>query len=186
MSRGEVGALVGAAGAGKSTLLRCLTGREPVDAGHVAVEGRARLVDGADDLPTQLGIGRHLTLACGGDAGQARDLLARVGLARRFDDLPAALGAGERQRVRIARALASEPALLLCDEVAPSFDAEVAGEVAAAALALAADGLAVLLATADGDFARGAADRVLWLRRGRIHEAGPGRGAAMSSRARSA
>lgn len=39
MSRGEVVALVGAAGAGKSTLLRCLTGREPVDAGHVAVEG---------------------------------------------------------------------------------------------------------------------------------------------------
>lgn len=172
VSRGEVVALVGEAGTGKSTLLRCLAGLEAVDAGSVDVEGGASLVDGTDDewLP-QLGIGHHLKLACRGDAGQARDLLARVGLARRFDDLPGSLGAGERQRVRIARALASEPALLLCDEAAPGFDGEVAGEVAAAALALAADGLAVLLATADPDFARAAADRVLWLRRGRVHEA---------------
>ena len=113
-----------------------------------------------------------LQAACA--AGQAREVLARVGLAEQFGAMPAQLTAAQQQRVALARAVAAEPALLLCDDVASSSaDPELAGEVALALRALAFDGLAVLLATPDLDFAHSVADRVVFLHGGRVLTAAP-------------
>ena len=71
-----------------------------------------------------------------GTETNARDLIARVGLADRIDHRPAALSGGERQRVAIARALICRPRLLLCDEPTGNLDHASAGNVAAVLLDL--------------------------------------------------
>lgn len=173
---GKIVALVGDSGAGKSTLLRCVGGLEGIQAGALTLHGRplpqgghrrvAWLFQG-QNLTPQLSVGANVMLAACG-AGQARDVLARVGLAAQFGAMPAELSAAQHQRVVLARAVATEPALLLCDDIASSADPELAGEVAAALRALAFDGLAVLLATPDLAFAHSVADRVVLLRNGRV------------------
>lgn len=188
VQRGEIVAVVGASGAGKSTLLRCVAGLEPFQSGALSVLGRPPPEPAAPRQPVSLvfqGLNLLPELTAGqnvmqapslalrpGAAGQARELLARVGMAGAFDALPAELTAAQQQRVVIARALAPEPALLLCDDLTSPSDPEQAGEVGLALQALAADGLAVLLATHDPGLA-GAADRVVLLRDGRVHEVAP-------------
>lgn len=188
---GEVVAVVGGSGAGKSTLLRCVRGLEAFQAGSLSLHGRpltrghprvAWLFQGLDLTP-QLSVAANVMRApCA--AGQARDVLARVGLAEQFGAMPSALTAAQQQRVALARAVATEPALLLCDDIASSADPELAGEVSVALRALACDGLAVLLVTPDAAFALGVADRVVLLQGGRVLAAGPperGRAAASAA-----
>jgi len=178
---GEVVAVVGGSGAGKSTLLRCVAGLEGFQAGALSLHGRplpqgghrrvAWLFQGRNLTP-QLSVGANVMLAACA-AGQAREVLARVGLAEQFGAMPAELTAAQQQRVALARAVATEPALLLCDDIASLADPELAGEVAMALRALAYDGLTVLLATPDLAFARSVADRVVFLREGRVLAAAP-------------
>jgi polar amino acid transport system ATP-binding protein len=185
---GEVVAVTGASGAGKSTLLRCVYGLEGFQSGAVSLLGRpppqpgsphqrvALVFQGLNLLP-QLSVGANVMLAPAlaqrpDAAGQARELLARVGLAEAFDKPAGALTAAQQQRVVIARALAPEPAVLLCDDLTSPADPELAGEVALVLRALAGDGMAVLVATGDPGLAC-AADRVVFLHAGRVHEAGP-------------
>lgn len=186
--RGEIVAVVGAGGAGKSTLLRCVAGLERFQSGTLSVLGRPALEAGGPrpavglafqglNLSSRLTVGQNVMEAPAlaqrpGAAGQARELLARVGLAEAFDALPGDLTAAQQQRAVIARALAPEPVLLLCDDLTSPADPEQAGEVGLTLQALAADGLAVLVATRDPGLAR-AADRVVFLHAGRVHEAGP-------------
>ena len=178
---GEVVAVVGGSGAGKSTLLRCVGGLAGFQAGSLTLHGRPIPLGGhrrvawlfqGRNLTPQLSVGANVMLAACA-AGQAREVLARVGLAEQFGAMPAQLSAAQQQRVALARAVATEPALLLCDDIASSADVEVAGEVAMALRALAFDGLAVLLATNDLAFARSVADRVVFLRDGRVLAAAP-------------
>lgn len=180
---GEIVAVVGGSGAGKSTLLRCASGLEGFHAGTLTLQGRplppgghrrvAWLFQGGNLTP-QLSVGANVMLAaCAAD--QAREVLARVGLAEQFGTPAARLTAAQQQRVVLARAVAAEPALLLCDDIASSADAELAGEVALALRALAFDGLAVLLATPDRAFARSVAHRVVLLYEGRLQAAAPAR-----------
>jgi polar amino acid transport system ATP-binding protein len=189
LMRGEVVALVGPTGAGKSTLLRCLAGLEAFQDGQLLLHGRPAfrpaalrrrvglIVQGLN-LQPGLSVGQNVMLApalagtCGA-AEAARELLARVGLAERFHAMAAALSPGQQQRVVIARALAAQPSVLLCDEITVASDRELEGEVAVAAAALASEGLALLMATRDLGFARRVADRVLFMHQGRVHEAGP-------------
>ena len=186
LMRGEIVALVGPGGAGKSTLLRCLGGLEPFDEGELTLHERQHRLDVEPGLRTrlilqglnlhpQLSVGANVSLAhpCYGKpcvASHARERLARVGLAEAFDAMPTALSRGQQQRAVIARALATDPTLLLCDDIASSADLELAGEVAMALRALAFDGQAVLLATPDATLARSVADRIVWLEDGRLRE----------------
>ena len=124
------------------------------------------------NLAPQLSVGANVMLAAC-SAGQAREVLARVGLAEQFGAMPAELTAAQQQRVVLARAVATEPALLLCDDIASSADPELAGEVAVALRALAYDGLTVLLATPDLPFARSVADRVVFLHEGCVPAVAP-------------
>jgi polar amino acid transport system ATP-binding protein len=188
LRRGEIVALLGHSGAGKSTLLRCVGGLEAFQDGALGIHGRPPPQPGSWrrsvgwvfqglHLPPHLSLGEHLmqmpALVTRPDAAaDVRELLARVGLAERFDALPGELTAAQRQRAAIAHALAPEPAVLLCDDLTAADDPEQAGEIGAAVRALACDGLALLLATHDLALARHA-DRVVFLHEGRVHEAGP-------------
>jgi polar amino acid transport system ATP-binding protein len=195
--RGEVIAIIGKSGSGKSTLLRCVNGLETFDEGTLTVDGQALKHDDAAamralrqhvgmifqsfNLFPHLGVGRNIMLAPSlvkrrgaADAeAQARKLLARVGLAEKFDAFPDQLSGGQQQRVAIARALAMEPAVLLCDEITSALDPELVGEVLRVVESLAEEGMTLLMVTHEMNFARKVADRVVFMHAGRIHEIGP-------------
>jgi polar amino acid transport system ATP-binding protein len=103
---------------------------------------------------------------------EARQLLARVGLAAKADAFPASLSGGQQQRVAIARALAMRPKLMLFDEPTSALDPELVGEVLAVMKELAASGMTMIVVTHELGFAREVADRVVFMDHGAIVEAG--------------
>ena len=179
LMRGEVVVVIGESGAGKSTLLRCLHALDALDAlDEAALQPRVGLIFQGLNLQPQLSVGGNVMLAPAlvdkaGAADDARELLARVGLADKFHALPGQLSLGEQQRVVIARALAMEPTVLLCDEITTASDVALTGEVATVVEALAGEGMALLMVTHDLRLARRVADRVVFLHGGRVHESGP-------------
>ncbi len=105
-------------------------------------------------------------------AAEARRLLALVGLSDKEKSYPAQLSGGQQQRVAIARALAMEPDAMLFDEPTSALDPEMVGEVLAVMLALAAKGMTMVIVTHEIQFARKAADRILFMEDGMIVEEG--------------
>jgi polar amino acid transport system ATP-binding protein len=103
---------------------------------------------------------------------EARDLLARVGLADKADVYPRQLSGGQQQRVAIARALAMRPAVLLFDEPTSALDPELVGEVLGVIEDLASTGTTMIVVTHEIGFARKAADRIVFMDAGRIVEQG--------------
>ena len=194
---GEVVALIGKSGSGKSTLLRCINGLEVFQHGELTVLGQPLKHDDAAamrelrqhvgmifqqfNLFPHLSVGRNVMLApslvkkTASRAGEerARQLLARVGLAEKFDAWPDQLSGGQQQRLAIARALAMDPAILLCDEITSALDPELVGEVLGVVESLAAEGMTLLMDTHEMRFARKVSNRVLFMHQGRVHESGP-------------
>ncbi|WP_419795190.1 amino acid ABC transporter ATP-binding protein [Pseudomonas palleroniana] len=105
--------------------------------------------------------------------GQARDLLARVGLADKAGHYPSMLSGGQQQRVAIARALAMKPQAMLFDEPTSALDPETVGEVLEVMKELAEEGMTMVVVTHEMGFAREVADRVVVLDQGEIIEQGP-------------
>jgi polar amino acid transport system ATP-binding protein len=197
VKRGEVIAIIGKSGSGKSTLLRCINGLEVFNEGSLSVDGNPLLHGNANAMRTlrqhvgmifqgfnlfpHLSVGKNVMLAPtlvkkkNTDAAveQAKKLLARVGLAEKFDAQPDQLSGGQQQRVAIARALAMEPAVLLCDEITSALDPELVGEVLRVVESLADDGMTLLMVTHEMSFARKVSDRLVFMHAGRIHEIGP-------------
>ncbi|MEV0608491.1 amino acid ABC transporter ATP-binding protein [Polymorphospora rubra] len=192
----EVVALIGASGSGKSTLLRCVNLLEEIDDGTIHLDGdhitapgtdadrvrqRIGIVFQAYNLFPHLTVLDNITLAPRrvhrrdrADAeAQARDLLARVGLAEKAGAYPDRLSGGQQQRVAIVRALVNSPRLMLLDEVTSALDPELVGEVLTMIRDLKADGMTMVLATHEMSFARQVADRVCFLDGGRVIEQGP-------------
>ena len=154
VARGSIHGIVGRSGAGKSTLIRCLTALERPTEGSVVVDGldlatlsgkalrdarrRIGMVFQAANLldarTASDNIGYPLKLA-GVPKEQRRErveeLLDLVGLAGRGDSYPSQLSGGQRQRVGIARALADDPAVLLCDEPTSALDTESTAQILA-------------------------------------------------------
>ena len=97
---------------------------------------------------------------------EARELLARVGLAGKADAFPADLSGGQQQRVAIARALAMRPKLMLFDEPTSALDPELVGEVLAVMKELAHSGMTMIVVTHELGFAREVADRVVFMDHG--------------------
>ncbi len=197
VQRGEVVAIIGKSGSGKSTLLRCINGLEPFQHGALQVDGlalrhgdaramralrqRVGMIFQSFNLFPHLSVGRNVMLAprlvkqadSTAAMAQAQQLLARVGLADKFDAWPDQLSGGQQQRVAIARALAMAPSVLLCDEITSALDPELVGEVLRVVEALAGDGMTLLMVTHEMGFARKVADRIVFMHAGRIHEMGP-------------
>lgn len=195
LSAHEVVALIGSSGSGKSTLLRCLGLLEPIDDGRIwlgerdisdpRVDGnrvRARLgaVFQSYNLFPHLSVLDNVTLASrvvhrmprARAEARAHDLLARVGLAEFATAHPDRLSGGQQQRAAIVRAIATDPEVLLLDEITSALDPELVGEVLELVRALAADGTTILMATHEMAFARDVADRVVFLDDGVIVEEG--------------
>ncbi|KPA88155.1 amino acid ABC transporter ATP-binding protein [Pseudomonas sp. RHF3.3-3] len=104
---------------------------------------------------------------------QARQLLARVGLADKGGHYPSMLSGGQQQRVAIARALAMKPQAMLFDEPTSALDPEIVGEVLQVMKELAEEGMTMVVVTHEMGFAREVADRVVVLDQGELIEQGP-------------
>ena len=101
---------------------------------------------------------------------RAQALLERVGVADQADKYPAQLSGGQQQRVAIARALAMEPKVMLFDEPTSALDPEMINEVLDVMVALAKEGMTMVVVTHEMGFARTAADRVVFMADGEIVE----------------
>jgi polar amino acid transport system ATP-binding protein len=191
----DVVCLIGASGSGKSTLLRCLNLLETVDDGGIwfedeeitdprvdarRVRSRMGMVFQAYNLFPHMTVLDNLTLAPrrvhgtprGEAEARARELLGRFGLADKTDEHPDRLSGGQQQRAALARALATDPSLVLLDEVTSALDPELVGEVLDILRDLATGGTTMVLATHEMAFAREVASQVCFLHDGAILERG--------------
>ncbi|MES9520456.1 ABC transporter ATP-binding protein [Streptomyces capoamus] len=167
----ELVVLLGPSGCGKSTLLRLLAGLDRPDGGRVEVPAKRAIVFQADRLLPWQRVLRNVTLGLHGpDAEQrARDVLAEVGLSGREKAWPKELSGGEAQRVSLARALVSEPELVLLDEPFAALDAITRLRMHDLVRALRTKHqAAMLLVTHDVDEAIALADRIVVMSNGRI------------------
>ena len=101
---------------------------------------------------------------------QAKALLAQMGLSDRENHYPHQLSGGQQQRVAIARAMAADPEIIYFDEPTSALDPELTGEVLAVMRSLAGEGRTMLVVTHEMDFARHAANRVVFMEQGVIVE----------------
>ncbi len=206
----EVVALIGPSGSGKSTLLRCLGLLESIDDGQIwlgqedisdprinANQVRARLgaVFQSYNLFPHLSVLDNVTLASrivhreprASAEQRALSLLERIGLADKARAHPDRLSGGQQQRAAIIRAIATDPEVLLLDEITSALDPELVTEVLDLVRTLAESGTTILMATHEMAFARDVAERVVFLDGGHIVEEGaPSRlfGAAEQPRTR--
>lgn len=196
VARGSVTGVVGPSGSGKSTLVRCLTALERPTSGSVVVDGQD--LAGLDDARLRQArrrigmVFQHANLLANRTATgnvelplevvgvpraqrreRARELLRLVGLAGREDAFPAQLSGGQKQRVGIARALAGDPAVLLCDEPTSALDPRTTREVLGVIRDVGARlGLTVVIITHEMSVLREACDSVVALADGRVVEQG--------------
>jgi len=184
----EVVAVIGPSGCGKSTLLRC-SGTIWLDEEQISSTGgavndvrkRIGIVFQSFNLFPHLTVLDNVTLAprrvhkvARRDAeARAREVLERFGLGDKAEDYPDRLSGGQQQRAAIARALVTDPELLLLDEVTSALDPELVGEVLAVIRDLAERGMTMVLATHEMGFARDVAHRVAFMHQGRVLEQGP-------------
>ena len=102
----------------------------------------------------------------------AHELLEKVGIPEKADSYPAQLSGGQQQRVAIARALAMQPKVMLFDEPTSALDPEMIKEVLDVMLALAKEGMTMVVVSHEMGFARAAAHRIVFMDEGRIVEEG--------------
>ena len=106
---------------------------------------------------------------------RARALLLKMGLSGKEDNYPCQLSGGQQQRVSIARAMALNPQILFFDEPTSALDPELTGEILKVIRDLAAEKMTMVIVTHEMNFARDAADRVIFMDEGVIVEQGPAR-----------
>ena len=195
VKKGEVVVIVGPSGCGKSTFLRCLNALEDIQEGEITLEGeivsssrkdisrireKIGMVFQSYDLFPHLTILQNITLAPikvkkrpkAEAEKEALELLERVGLLSKKDNYPRQLSGGQKQRVAIVRALIMHPEILLFDEVTAALDPEMVKEVLDVVLSLAREGRTMIIVTHEMQFARAAADRMIFIDGGKIVEEG--------------
>ncbi|MFM2478662.1 amino acid ABC transporter ATP-binding protein [Celerinatantimonas sp. MCCC 1A17872] len=196
IERQNVVSIIGKSGSGKSTLLRCINGLESFDEGSIKIGSLAVLTDDNQalrdlrqnvgmifqsfNLFPHLSVGKNIMLAptlvkktTTAEAEKtAKELLARVGLSDKFDCWPDELSGGQQQRVAIARSLAMNPEVLLCDEITSALDPELVGEVLQVIESLAKDGMTIIMVTHEMNFAKKVSDKIVFMHQGRVHEMG--------------
>lgn len=195
--RGEIFAVIGRSGAGKSTLVRLINGLERPTSGRVLVDGtditalperrlrpirsrigmvfqqfnlmRSRTVVGNIAFPLRVaGVDKATR------ERRVAELLDFVGLSDKAWQYPDQLSGGQKQRIGIARALATEPSLLLADESTSALDPETTADVLALLRRVNRDlGVTIVVITHEMEVVRSTADRVAVLESGRVAEVGP-------------
>jgi polar amino acid transport system ATP-binding protein len=192
---GEVVVILGPSGSGKSTLLRCINHLEVYNSGKIIVDGIVlKSAQNINAVRREVGmvfqsfnLFPHLTalnnlilaqrLVRKRPMEEAKDvalkLLAKVGIAEKADSYPGQLSGGQQQRVAIARALAMNPRMMLFDEPTSALDPEMIKEVLDVMLALAKEGMTMVVVSHEMGFARAAASRCIFMDEGQIVEEGP-------------
>jgi polar amino acid transport system ATP-binding protein len=190
--KGEVFVIIGPSGSGKSTLLRCINRLEEYDAGRIVVDGiplddaqninavrqEIGMVFQSFNLFAHLTVMENLTLAQHVVRKRPRDesqkialeLLTKVGISDKASAYPIQLSGGQQQRVAIARALAMNPKIMLFDEPTSALDPEMIKEVLDVMLALASEGMTMVVVSHEMGFARAAANRMILMDEGQIIE----------------
>ncbi|MEA2023425.1 MAG: amino acid ABC transporter ATP-binding protein [Actinomycetota bacterium] len=192
----EVVCMIGSSGSGKSTLLKCVNLLVPIDDGTILLDGADITAAGVNQNQVREAMGivfqsfnlfphmnvlDNITLSPRKVHGVARaeaeekakGLLERFGLSEKVVEYPDRLSGGEQQRVAVIRALATEPDLMLFDEVTSALDPELVAEVLDVIRGLKDMGMTMVIATHEMGFARDVADQVCFLDQGRILEHGP-------------
>ena len=193
VAKGEVVVVCGPSGSGKSTLIKCANGLEPFQKCTLTYDG-VSVGDPKTDLPklrSQIGmvfqhfeLFPHLSVIENLTLGQmkvlersaeqadqkARALLERVGITEHAEKFPGQLSGGQQQRVAIARALAMDPKAMLFDEPTSALDPEMVTEVLDVMVALAKEGMTMIVVTHEMGFARKVSDRVVFMDAGKIVE----------------
>ncbi|MFI8830306.1 dipeptide ABC transporter ATP-binding protein [Streptomyces afghaniensis] len=193
LRRGETLGVVGESGSGKTTLGRMLVGLLEPTAGEVRYEGRPHtgvnpavqmvFQDPVSSLNPRRSVGESIAdpLRARGERDEGRireraaELLERVGLeGAHYDRYPHEFSGGQRQRVGIARALAADPLVIVCDEPVSALDVTTQAHVVALLGELQRElGLALVFVAHDLAVVRQVSDRVAVMRQGRIVEEGP-------------
>jgi polar amino acid transport system ATP-binding protein len=193
--KGEVVVILGPSGSGKSTLLRCINHLEVYNAGRIVVDGillksaqninavrrEVGMVFQSFNLFPHLTVLKNVTLAqCvvrrrnSEEAEKiALELLTKVGIEEKAGAYPGQLSGGQQQRVAIARALAMNPKIMLFDEPTSALDPEMIKEVLDVMLALAKEGMTMVVVSHEMGFARAAATRCIFMDEGQIIEEAP-------------
>jgi len=190
--KGEVVVIIGPSGSGKSTLLRCINRLEEYDEGRIVVDGiplddtkninavrqEIGMVFQSFNLFAHLKVIDNLTLAqrivrqrSKEEAEKiAMELLTKVGIPDKAQAYPIQISGGQQQRVAIARALAMNPKIMLFDEPTSALDPEMIKEVLDVMLALAKEGMTMVVVSHEMGFARAAGDRMILMDEGQIIE----------------
>jgi len=193
VNRGEVVVVIGPSGSGKSTLCRAINRLETIDKGVIKLDGQPLPQEGKQLARLRAEVGMvfqsfnlfaHKTILENVTLGpikvrgrsraeaeqRAKELLDRVGIAQQAAKYPAQLSGGQQQRVAIARALAMEPKVMLFDEPTSALDPEMIKEVLDVMVALAEQGMTMIVVTHEMGFARTAANRVVFMADGQVVE----------------
>ena len=193
--KGEVISIIGPSGGGKSTFLRCLNLLEKPEKGQIFFNGeditgkkvdidkhrqKMGMVFQQFNVFPHLTVAENITLAPKLLKGKseeeanamAKDLLTRVGLVDKYDEMPGNLSGGQKQRLAIVRALAMEPEVMLFDEPTSALDPEMVGEVLDVIKGLVETGMTCIIVTHEMRFAEEVSDRILFIADGNILEDG--------------
>jgi len=195
VASGERIVICGPSGSGKSTLIRCINQLEVIQTGRIVVDGidlaGRKNIDAIRHevgmVFQQFNLFPHMTVlencmlapmkvrrvSREEATATARRYLERVHIPEQAEKYPAQLSGGQQQRVAIARALCMNPKVMLFDEPTSALDPEMVKEVLDTMIDLAEEGMTMLVVTHEMNFARGVADRVIFMDRGEIVEAAP-------------
>ena len=191
--RGERIVICGPSGSGKSTLIRCINALEEHQKGRVVVDGTALSSDikNIDTIRSEVGmvfqhfnLFPHLTILENCTLAPlwvrkipkreaeetAMHFLEKVKIPEQAHKYPGQLSGGQQQRVAIARSLCMRPRIMLFDEPTSALDPEMIKEVLDTMIALAEEGMTMLVVTHEMGFARQVANRVIFMDQGQIVE----------------
>ena len=195
VASGERIVVCGPSGSGKSTLIRCINRLEEHQGGSIAVNGISLndSLKNLDAIRREVGmvfqhfnLFPHLTvrencaipqiLSRGKRRKEAEEMamhfLGKVRIPEQADKYPGQLSGGQQQRVAIARALCMTPKIMLFDEPTSALDPEMVKEVLDTMVALAEEGMTMMVVTHEMGFARRVADRVVFMEAGEVVEVG--------------
>ena len=195
VAHGEKVVVCGPSGSGKSTLIRCINSLESHQSGEIIVDGiklgkdkssiaeirsEVGMVFQQFNLFPHLTVLQNLTLGPMKARGlsqkdaddRAMQYLETVHIPEQAHKKPSQLSGGQQQRVAIARSLCMEPKIMLFDEPTSALDPEMIAEVLDVILELAKDGMTMVVVTHEMGFAKKAADRMVFMDKGKIVETG--------------
>ena len=199
IEKGDVDVILGESGSGKTTLLRCIDFLEKADEGKISIDGITAYFHTASQKKqveirrkmsfvfqnyglfanktalenVMLGLTAVRGVAKAEAKERAEEAIKKVGLLDRADHYPSQLSGGQQQRIGIARAIVTDPDIILMDEPTASLDPGLVGEVLHTIGELAAGGTTMLIVTHEIPFAQSIATNMLFMNQGVIIEKTP-------------